>query len=292
MRHHKKEGSEMTTLTNKLMHACAVLCIAMLSTNSWAQFNLKIPGLGNLVDAATKTVKPVDEPEEIQIGQNFAALLLGAKPLSPNQAQQRYVNALGRWLAMQTERPDLPWTFAVLDDPGFNAFATPGGYIFITRGLLERMHSESELAGVLSHEIGHVLRKHHLHAIQKSSAFSAAGDFLNANTKGNAQIKSALTGAIKDLYAKGLDKDDEFEADRIGVVIAARAGYDAFGLPSVLQTLQKQSAQDNNFSLMFKTHPLPADRLQQLDLLMGQQFDNLPGVTGKTIDERLKEYAN
>jgi predicted Zn-dependent protease len=276
---------------NKFTRTLSFLCFATLCSNALAQFNLKIPGLGNLIDSATKTLKPVDEPEEIRIGQDFSALLLGAKPLSQNQAQQRYVNALGRWLALQTERPDLPWTFAVLDDPGFNAFATPGGYIFITRGLLERMHNEAELAGVLSHEIGHVLRKHHLHAIQKSSAFSSAGDFLNANTKGNAQVKSVVTGAIRDLYAKGLDKDDEFEADRIGVVIASRAGYDAFGLPSVLQTLQKQSAQDNNFSLMFKTHPLPADRLQQLDLRMGQQFDKVPGVAGKTIDERLKEYA-
>jgi beta-barrel assembly-enhancing protease len=252
----------MSGLSKLVAQTGITLCFTVLCSGAWAQFNLKIPGLGNLVDAATKTVKPVDEPEEIRIGQDFASLLLGAKQLSQNQAQQRYVNALGRWLTLQTERPDLPWTFAVLDDPGFNAFATPGGYIFITRGLLERMHNESELAGVLSHEIGHVLRKHHLHAIQKSSAFSAAGDFISANTRGNAQVKSALSGAIKDLYAKGLDKDDEYEADRLGVVIAARAGYDAFGLPAVLQTLQKQSAQDNNFSLMFKTHPLPADRLQ------------------------------
>jgi len=268
---------------------------AALCNGAHAQFNFKIPGIGNVSDvinSATKVLKPVDEPEEIQLGQQFASLLLGAKPLSQNQAQQRYVNALGRWLALQTERPDLPWTFAVLDDPGFNAFATPGGYIFITRGLLERMHNESELAGVLSHEIGHVLRKHHLHAIQKTNAFSAAGDLVNANTKGNAQVKSALSGAIRDMYVKGLDKDDEFEADRVGVVIASRAGYDAFGLPSVLQALQKQSAGDNNFSLMFKTHPLPGDRLNQLDHLMGSQFDKLPGVSGKTIDERLKEYAH
>ena len=273
---------------------CA-LCMSILTDNAFAQFNLKIPGLGNvsnIVDTATKTLKPVDEQEEIRIGQDFATLLVGAKPLSKNQAQQRYVNALGRWLASQTERPDLPWTFAVLDDPGFNAFATPGGYIFITRGLLERMNNESELAGVLSHEIGHVLRKHHLHAIQKSSTFSSAGDFLNANTKGNAQVKSAITGAVRDMYVKGLDKDDEFEADRIGVVIASRAGYDAYGLPSVLQALEKQSAQDNNFSLLFKTHPLPADRLAQLDTLMGQQFDKMPGTPGKTIAERLKEYAH
>ena len=279
----------------KIILMSATLLFVFLSNAVHAQFSLKVPGLGdlgNIITTAAKVLKPVDESEEIQIGQQFASLLLGAKPLSPNQAQQRYVNTLGRWLALQTERPDLPWTFAVLDDSGFNAFATPGGYIFITRGLLMRMHNESELAGVLSHEIGHVLKKHHLHAIQKTSAFSAAGDIISANTKGNAQIKSAISGAVRDLYAKGLDKDDEYEADRIGVVVAARAGYDAFGLPSVLQTLQKQSAEDNNFSLMFKTHPLPSDRLNQLNNLMGSQFDHLPGISGKTMAERLNEFSH
>ncbi|PRC92717.1 M48 family metallopeptidase [Solimicrobium silvestre] len=284
----------MNTLYRLSKYISAAALLSIFYSSASAQFNLQIPGLGNigkLLDTTTKTFKEVDEPEEIRIGQEFASILLGAKPLEPDQRKQRYVNALGRWLALQTERPDLPWTFAVLDDPSFNAFATPGGYIFVTRGLLERMHNEAELAGVLSHEIGHVLRKHHLHAVQKNSAFSAAGDYFTSSTGGNAQVKSAVSGAIRNMLVKGLDKDDEYEADRIGVVIAARAGYDAYGLPSVLQTLQKQSSQDNNFTLLFKTHPLPADRLTQLDQLMGQQFDTLPGISGKTIEERLKEFG-
>jgi len=252
-----------------------------------AQFNFKGIDLGKAASNIKKATTDIDEPQEIQIGQEYATVLLGAKPLLADQRVQRYVNSLGHYLALQSERPDLPWTFAVLDDPGFNAFATPGGYIFVTRGLLERMHNEAELAGVLGHEIGHVLRKHYLKAVQKGAALSLFTD--NVNT-GNSQIKSAVVDLFKQTYTKGLDQEDEYEADRIGVVIATRAGYDPFGLPSVLQILQEQSAQDNNFSLIMKTHPAPAARLDRLDKLMGGQFDSYAGVTGPSLMERIKDF--
>jgi len=179
----------------------------------------------------------------------------------------------------------------VLDDPGFNAFATPGGYIFVTRGLLERMGSEAELAGVLAHEIGHVLKKHHLAAVQKNAGFALLGDFLNASGKGgNPEARQALVNVGRKLYASGLDKSDEYEADRLGVVLAARAGYDAYGLPSVLQTLQGKSARDGDFTLLFKTHPLPADRIDALDRLMKDRFEALSGIDGPAVKDRLAEF--
>ena len=269
------------------------LVILFACASAHAQFGLKLPGfggkpidIGKTTDSLSK-LGDIDEPREIQIGQDFATVLLGAKPLLADEHVQRYVNTLGRWLALQSERPDLPWTFAVIDDPGFNAFATPGGYIFVTRGLLERMHSESELAGVLGHEIGHVLRKHYLKAVKKGAALSLFTD--NVNT-GNSQIKTAIVNLVKDTYTKGLDQEDEYEADRVGVVIAARGGYDPFGLPSVLQILQEQSGQDNNFSLILKTHPAPGDRLDRLDRLMKNQFDSFPGMAGPSLAQRIREF--
>ena len=278
------------------------LLLAAGCASASAQFPFALPGfgkggdkgggfnIGSVVSNLTKATKETDEPEEIRIGQEFAATLLGAKPLVADAALQRYVNTLGRWLALQTERPDLPWTFGVLDDPGFNAFATPGGYIFVTRGLVERMRNEAELAGVLAHEIGHVLKKHHLRAVQKNAGVALLGDFLNASNRGNAEARNALMNVGRKLYASGLDKDDEFEADRLGVVIAARAGYDAYGLPSVLQMLRAQNAGDGDFTLLFRTHPQPAVRLELLDQLMKDRFDALPGGVGQGLSARLGEF--
>lgn len=280
----------------------AAFLLAATCVSAAAQLPFSLPGfgkgggqggglnLGNIVSNLTKATKETGEPEEIRIGQEFAATLLGAKPLVPDPVLQRYVNTLGRWLALQTERPDLPWTFGVLDDPGFNAFATPGGYIFVTRGLLDRMRSEAELAGVLAHEIGHVLKKHHLNAVQKNAGVALLGDFLSASGKGNTEARNALMNVGRKLYASGLDKGDEYEADRLGVVIAARAGYDAYGLPSVLQTLQGKSASDSDFTLLFKTHPLPAERIEALDKLMKERFESLAGVEGMPLKERLAEF--
>lgn len=252
-----------------------LLIFLLLATPAQAQFRL--PDVNRLIDSAKnvgRATKEIQEPEEIAIGRDVAARLLGAAPLVGDAALQRYVNHVGRWLASQTERPDLPWQFGVLDAPQLNAFAVPGGTIFITRGLLERMKSEAELAGVLAHEIAHVLRKHHLKAIQKGAQTSLAGDALShALRDKRSDVRDKLISFSTEMYSRGLDKSDELEADRLGVVIAARAGYDSYGLPSVLQTLQAMNAQDSALALMFKTHPAPAERLNALSERMQAVLD-------------------
>jgi predicted Zn-dependent protease len=252
-----------------------------MAAGAHAQFRLPSIDINKMVDTVKnvgKAVKEIDEPEEIAIGRDVASRLLGAAPLVADARLQRYVNHVGRWLAAQTERPDLPWQFGVLDHSNVNAFAVPGGTIFITRGLLEKMRSEAELAGVLGHEIVHVLRKHHLKAIQKGAQTALAGEGLSSALKdrgGPARDKLIAFGT--EMYSRGLDKSDELEADRLGVVIAARAGYDAYGLPSVLQTLQAMSAQDSAVALMFKTHPAPGDRLDSLGQKMQPVLDAYAG---------------
>lgn len=281
-----------------------IASVAFFCSPVFAQFGLSLPGfgksaeksggfdIGGIVSNLTKATSETSEAEEIRVGEEFAATLLSAKPLLADMRLQRYINTLGRWLALQTERPDLPWTFGVLDDAGFNAFATPGGYIFVTKGLVARMRDEAELAGVLAHEIAHVLKKHHLHAVQKNAGFALIGDLMSAaNKNANAQAKSALLNIGRKLYSSGLDQNDEFEADRLGVVIAARAGYDAYGLPAVLQMLHGQSAQDNHFSLLFKTHPAPGARIDLLETSMENRFDALSGSMGLPLDRRLREFG-
>jgi predicted Zn-dependent protease len=247
--------------------------LALAAASAQAQFNLRNLDINKVLDTAKNVVKAtgeIGETEEIELGRDVAAQLLGAAPLMANEGVQRYVNHVGRWLASQTERADLPWRFGVLEAPQLNAFATPGGNVFITRGLLERMKSEAELAGVLAHEIAHVLRRHHLKAIQKGAQTALAGEALNqalARRDGNDPSRAKLISLGSEVFTRGLDKSDELEADRLGVAIAARGGYDAYGLPSVLQTLNAMNPQDSGLALMFKTHPAPGERLDALEKL-------------------------
>ncbi len=244
-----------------------VACLALAPGSAGAQFSINLNRLVDTVKNVGKATSEIDEKAEIELGSDMAARLLGAAPLTANDGVQRYVNNVGRWLASQTERPDLPWRFGVLEAPQLNAFATPGGHIFITRGLLARMKNEAELAGVLAHEIAHVLKKHHLQAMQKGARLELASAAVStlARQDRNAANRDKLLAASAELFTRGLDKSDELEADRLGVVIAARAGYDAYGLPTVLQTLQAMNPEDSGLALMFKTHPAPGERLDALE---------------------------
>lgn len=228
--------------------------------------------IGEVFQSAQKAFGDVSPKQEQVIGEEAVSVLLGAVPLVDNDPVQRYVNQVGHWVALHTERKDLDWKFAVLDSTDINAFAAPGGYILITKGLLLKMDSESELAGALAHETVHVIRKHHLNAVQKNARLDLALQLAKTQVDDeDAETMEKLSNGFKELYARGLDKNDEFEADRMGVVIAARSGYDPYGLPAVLQTLAGMNPNDASLSFLFKTHPPPAKRLSLLERL----FDRL-----------------
>ncbi len=194
-------------------------------------------------------------------------------------------------MALQTERPDLPWHFGVLDDNDINAFAAPGGYIFISKGLFMLMRNESEFAGVLAHEISHVLVKHHLEDIREkaqSGIMKDIGSVAAAELAGPKwqQVARQLINTGVDVWESGLNRDDELEADELGVVIAARAGYDPYGLVGVLHTLSLISPQAKSYKLMHATHPRAMDRVERLEQAMQGQLDiysDQVQVTGRLI---------
>src|SRR5512143_3154959 len=221
---------------------------------------------------------PAADDEEIAVGRQIAGNLLGAAPLVKDNELQKYVNLVGRWVANQSERPDLAWHFGVIDSDDVNAFAAPGGYIFVTKGLYRLLQNEADLAGVLGHEIGHVIRKHHLKLLQQSKLVDLGGKALSKQVGGSDKVQQ-LIGSGAEIVARSLDKNAEFEADRIGVVLATRAGYDAYGLPGVLQQIGHFAKDEDNVALLFKTHPHPDDRLAQLDGAMGDRFDRIKGAT-------------
>lgn len=259
-----------------MLKRIALAFTLMLACTAVHAFGLNLEKLTNII-SKTQELKPVETQSEVDIGKGVAANLLGAAPLVKDDKLQAYVNRLGWWLVQHTERTDLVWHFGVLDTDSLNAFAAPGGYVFITRGLLLNMRNEAELAGVLAHEIAHVLQRHHLAAIQKNAQTGIIADLASmaAESSQYGAVADKAISASTELYARGLDKSDEYEADRMGVVIAARAGYDPYGLPAVLQTLDGMNSQDAGLALMFKTHPTPQSRLQLLDAVMTGKLDQL-----------------
>jgi len=250
----------------------------------------------------TTTASPTEKPEptinwkkpskeeEIALGREITGNLLGAAPLVKDEALQKYVNSVGRWVASQSERPDLPWHFGVIESDDLNAFAAPGGYVMVTKGLYRKMSNEAQLAGVLGHEIGHVVAKHQLKVLQKQQLLNFGASFLNKKLgKDNKTISKAI-GSGAEISARSLDKDAEFEADRLGVSYATRSGYEPFGLTDVLQIMGQTGKNDSSVALLFKTHPHPDERLASLGDAIGSRLDNI--TNGKTLENRFYKLKN
>ena len=223
--------------------------------------------------------KTMTDAEEVELGENVIAGVLGAAPLYDSDRIQRYVNEVGRWVASHSERPTLPWRFAVLDSRLPNAGAAPGGQIYITTGLLFRLRSEAELAGALAHEIAHVVQRHHVKAFQKQKLGSAivtgAGAYVDSRgggALGKTVFKLGI-GEVRKMILLSLDRGEEEQADRMGMVLAARAGYDPYGLANVLQLLQDLQKDEGGASLLYATHPLAADRIASLDASMSREME-------------------
>jgi predicted Zn-dependent protease len=231
--------------------------------------------LGAVVDVIGQTdsvLSDVTPEQERKLGTDSASIILSAVPVIKNDALNTYVNRVGRWVAQHSERPDLQWRFAVLDTVSINAYATPGGYIFITAGLLLRLKSEAELATVLAHEIIHVVQRHHVRALKKAAAVGLVGTVAGAAT-GNEALAEITMDGIKDLYSRGLEREDEFESDHMGAVLSARAGYDPEAFMSVLLLLDGLPKDEGIMGQFLATHPTPVKRLRNLEELMKDRMN-------------------
>jgi predicted Zn-dependent protease len=277
----------MKTMTGWFLLLTAFGCASVYGTD-FGQFEQQLKDAQQKIKdnpgaaAVLANVMGISQEEEIVIGRQIAGNLLGAAPLVKDNRLQKYVNNVGRWVAIQSERPDLPWHFGVIESDDINAFAAPGGYIFVTRGLYKQLSNEAALAGVLAHEIAHVVRQHHLKILQQSQLVDLGGKLVAKEVGGDAQAQKVI-GSGAEIVARSLDKNAEFEADRMAVVLATRAGYDPFSFVEVLQQIGHVAQDDGSVALLFKTHPLPADRLDKLDKAMANRFDK---VRGRTVEQR------
>ncbi|HVC21142.1 MAG TPA: M48 family metalloprotease [Vicinamibacterales bacterium] len=207
----------------------------------------------------------MSEAQEIQIGRQNDAEVRKEMGVYDDPALQAYVEQIGLRLARVSDRPNLPWHFTVLDVPAVNAFALPGGYIYVTRGILAHLDSEAQLAGVLGHEIGHVTARHGAQRYTRSAGAQLGlvlGSIFVPQTRPFTELAQSGLGLLFLKYSRG----DELQADQLGATYEARAGWDPQGVPALLATLGRiQEATDSRgVPNWLQTHPQPVDRVQQI----------------------------
>jgi len=207
----------------------------------------------------------MSEAQEIQIGEQQDAEVRREMGVYDDRALQQYVSDIGLRLARQSERPNLPWHFTIVDVPAINAFALPGGYVYVTRGILPFLDDEAQLASVLGHEIGHVTARHAAQQYSKSTGAELGvllGSIFVPEVRPFGQLAETGVGVLMLKYGR----DDELEADRLGVRYAARAGWDPDAMLRMLSTLARieDATDDKGVPNWLSTHPSPDNRIARV----------------------------
>jgi predicted Zn-dependent protease len=207
----------------------------------------------------------ISTQQEVQLGRQYAAELERQLPIVQDRAVNQYINQLGNSIARRVDARGLNYTFRVVNAPEVNAFAVPGGFIYINRGLIERTDNMAELAGVLAHEIGHVVERHSVERIQKAQNANTAlgvvyGVILGRNPSGVEQI--GIQGIGSAVFA-GYSRDAEREADMQAIRYLVQSGIDPRGMVTFFQELlSEQRRQPSAVERWFSTHPLAQERVE------------------------------
>ncbi|MBI5814041.1 MAG: M48 family metalloprotease [Nitrospinae bacterium] len=248
--------------------------------------------------ALRKGFTDLTEEEEYYIGRSVAAKILNDYKPADDAARTEYVNTLGQTLARFSSRPETyaGYHFLLIKSDEVNAFAAPGGFIFITTGLYSKLRNEEQLACVLAHEISHVTLKHGLGAIKSSrltEAFTIIGTeaVKEYSSSQIAQLTTAFEGTIDDIVNKmvvnGYSRSQEFEADEEAVKVAYRAGYNPAGLTEFLATLSEESKGEKDLGF-YKTHPPASDRKSNAEKVI--KGKKLEGEDDPARTKRFSKY--
>ena len=221
-----------------------------------------------------------DPAAKLSFGESIAVAVTNQTPLTANESLNRYVTLVGLVLVKASNNPDLDMQFGVVESDKPNAVSAPHGAIFITTGAIKRLRDESELAGVLAHEISHVLKNHGMKAYAEASKSDAFVRGLSAASNDAARWQVVIDGGVEAVVVKGYDKKTEFEADAAAAALCRSAGYDPAGLQRFLERLEQESpSRDGGISGLMSTHPGRPERIDRLKKLAG-------GATGATMPER------
>jgi predicted Zn-dependent protease len=234
--------------------------------------------------AVSKSIEEFTPEQEYYIGRSVAAVILTKYPPHTNQPANEYLNLLGQTLAQVSDMPEIfrGYRFLVLNSDEINAFATPGGHIFVTRGLLRCCRNEDAVAAVLAHEIGHIQLKHGIQAIKKARITDALTTIAAEGARTLAPNEVAMLtetfgGAIMDitttLINNGYSRSFEYEADNAAQTILRRLGYDPNGLVEMLMVMGKNlKPGETGFA---KTHPAPQDRIDEIQPKLGGKYSEV-----------------
>ncbi|MDX1919012.1 MAG: M48 family metallopeptidase [Candidatus Caenarcaniphilales bacterium] len=209
--------------------------------------------------------------QEIQIGRQAAAQINKTTPLLNDRDVNDYIDKIGRRLVRSSNRSDIPYTFRVANLSEINAFALPGGFIYINRGLIQKSTTENELVGVMGHEIGHVVARHSVEQIERSRkaqvGFLLFGALLEGSgVRGGSTLFNGAQLVTQGVFLK-FSRDAEREADRIGAKMVYDAGWNPNGMVTFFKKLEKEGGSGANF---FSTHPSPAERQANISDLISQ----------------------
>ena len=223
----------------------------------------------------------VSQDQEVELGRENAAQINAQLPIVTDPAVSSYIQNLGESIASKTSRSDLDWHFYVVNTKQVNAFALPGGYVYVNRGLIETADRLDELAGTLGHEIGHVVERHSVKQMQDAQKTNVGIAVLCTLTSichsGLAQAAVQVGGTA---YFARHSRLDELQADSEGVVNVARAGYDPQGIPDLFRELLKEREyQPTKVEGWFMDHPLEEARIQRANRLIAE----LPDARGKRL---------
>jgi predicted Zn-dependent protease len=246
-----------------------------------------LAGCANLtpVDVVTRVIKGgavaadgffLTDADEVALGQQTMAKVLATTPEFPNPTIRDYVASVGQKMVAQSERASLPFQFRVLQSNEVNAFAAPGGFVFVTLGALRLMTNEAQLAGVVGHEVGHVAKKHSMGAIR--NAMLAQGIATGVLDGNNNQLIQLGANAASNLILKGFDRGAEMEADNLGASYAFKAGYDPRELATFLDRVRQQSGDISPWLVATSDHPRTDDRLSAMSSYIANEKMALTGL--------------
>jgi len=234
-----------------------------------------------------------DVEAEIRFGKTISARILGKFPVYENEKINQYVNLVGKSLASNSNRSDIEFRFAVLDVDFINAYSAPGGYIFITKGAILAMQDEAELASVLAHEIAHITEKHivkefKIKGKEKGAAAGVSRLLGSSNSSSQALFSQAVDNAVNQLLNKGFKQKDEYDSDRIALLLLANTGYDTSSLSRYLKRLMEKTSITNHQKHK-PTHPPTNDRIKSLSTM--SKLENLDNLNFPRARTRFEQYV-